>query len=71
MTPSCQTAEPRAFSLVVGVLVVAEGIKLTNGMYLVLYFQERDILYMSEDQMCSTVENGAKLRWAQPRARVL
>lgn len=54
---------PRAFSLIVGALSVAEGVKLTSGMYLVMFTQTSEIMYMDEDQMCASIESGAKLVW--------
>ena len=55
---------PRAFSLIVGALAVAEGVKLTSGMYLVMFTQTSEIMYMNEDQMCDSIETGAKLVWS-------
>lgn len=55
---------PRAFSFIVGALAVAEGVKLTSGMYLVMFTETREIMYMNEDQMCASIETGAKLVWS-------
>ena len=65
MATRCENFVPRAFSLVVGALAVAEGVKLTTGMYLVMFIQTSEIMYMNEDQMCASVESGAKLVWSE------
>lgn len=65
MTTRCENFVPRAFSLIVGSLAVAEGVKLTSGMYLVMFTQTSEIMYMNEDQMCASVESGAKLLWSE------
>jgi hypothetical protein len=64
MASLCENFVPRAFSLVVGALAVAEGVKLTTGMYLVMFIQTSEIMYMNEDQMCASIETGAKLVWS-------
>lgn len=65
MALKCENFVPKAFSLIVGALAVAEGVKLTSGMYLVMFTQTNEIMYMNEDQMCSSVETGAKLMWSE------
>lgn len=64
MATRCENFVPRAFSLIVGALAVAEGVKLTTGMYLVMFIQSSEVMYMNEDQMCASVETGAKLVWS-------
>ena len=65
MATRCENFVPKAFSLIVGALAVAEGVKLTTGMYLVMFIQSSEIMYMNEDQMCASVESGAKLVWSE------
>lgn len=65
MATRCESFVPRAFSLIVGALAVAEGVKLTTGMYLVMFTQTSEVMYMNEDQMCTSVESGAKLVWSE------
>ena len=64
MATRCENFVPRAFSLIVGALAVAEGVKLTTGMYLVMFIQSSEVMYMNEDQMCDSIETGAKLVWS-------
>lgn len=65
MVTKCENFVPKAFSLIVGALAVAEGVKLTTGMYLVMFTQSSEVMYMNEDQMCASVESGAKLLWSE------
>lgn len=56
--------KPRAFTFTVGAVVIAEGMALTEGSYLVVFTEEKTVRKMSEDDMAQAIESGAKLEWS-------
>ena len=63
MSPTT-TMQPRAFSLIVGHVAIAEGLKLTNGSYMVVFSSPLSVRMLNEDEMVNSIENGAVLVWS-------
>lgn len=57
---------PRSFILLTGADTIAEGVRLSDGSYLVVYRKpEETVRRLTEDQLVELVEYGLRFHWSE------